>query len=578
MSVDTELLPKKHMSAEEVASIVKAAFSDIIIEDEIRDELVVEVDRKDIFSFAASLKSSPELKMNFLRCLLGVDGGETLEVVYLPYSLETGAKITIRVPLSKEDAIIPSLFDVWAGCDWHERETAELFGITFEGHPDPRNLLLPDDFEGYPLRKEFELEDEEEEESPEPINDEEDIRKIRQASEAALKEGLEALAKSPDGIFAQGINEKGYEIVPGANDKTIWINMGPQHPSTHGVFRMQLQLDAERIINCVPHLGYLHRGWEKLVEDRTYTQIIPLTDRLHYINSIQNELVYCMAIESLLEIEVPKRAQYIRVLLCELQRISNHLIAFASFGMDMGALTPFFYGLRDREWFIDLLEMITGARLTTNFIRVGGIKEDIPDGFIEEALRIVEIFPPKIDEYEQLITGNEIVAMRNKNVGVLHREDAIDLAVSGPVLRACGVKFDLRKSEPYSSYEDFDFEIPTGENGDAFDRYKVRIEEMRQSNKIIEQVAERLPEGDIKGEVPRTLKPEGEIYTRIESSLGELGLYLVADGSPMPSRIKIRPPSYVHLRALPEMLEGALIGDVIMTLSTIDLCMGEVDR
>lgn len=578
MSVDAELLPKKHMSAEEVASIVKAAFSDIIIEDEIKDELVVKVDRKDILSFAASLKSSAELKMNFLRCLLGVDRGDSLEVIYLPYSLETGAKITIKVPLSKEDTITPSLYSVWAGCDWHERETAELFGITFEGHPDPRKLLLPDDFEGYPLRKEFELEIDEEEESVSAINDEEDIRKIREASEAALKAGLEALAKSPDEIFARGISEKGYEVVPGADDKTIWINMGPQHPSTHGVFRMQLQLDAERVIGCVPHLGYLHRGWEKLVEDRTYMQIIPLTDRLHYINSIQNELVFCMAVEKLLEIEVPKRAQYIRVLLCEMQRISNHLIAFASFGMDMGALTPFFYGLRDREMLIDLLEMITGARLTTNFVRVGGIKDDIPDGFIEETMQFVEAFPPKVDEYEQLITGNEIVAIRTKNVGVLDRGDAIDLAVSGPVLRATGVKFDLRKSEPYSSYENFDFEIPVGKNGDAFDRYKVRIEEMRQSTKIIKQIAERLPEGDIRAEVPRTLKPEGEIYTRIESSLGELGLYLVADGSPMPGRIKIRPPSYVNLRALPVMLKGALIGDVIMTLSTIDLCMGEVDR
>lgn len=583
MAKDASLLPKKHMAAEEVTTIVKANFAAALIEEEMKEEFVVRVDRKDILSFATALKQSKELKLNFLRCLLGVDRGEHLEVIYLPYSLETGAKITIRVQLSKEDPVLPSLYPVWTGVDWHERETAEMFGITFEGHPDPRKLLLPDDFDEYPLRKEFQLEvDEELEkiaiETEARLSEQEEIRKIRQASEAALEAGLKALAESPGGLFVEGVGDRGYEVVPGADDKTIWLNMGPQHPSTHGVFRMQLQLDAERIINCIPHLGYLHRGWEKLVENRTYLQVIPLTNRLHYINSVQNELVFCMAVEKLLEIEVPKRAQYIRVLLCELQRISNHLIALASFGMDMGALTPFFYGLRERELIMDLLEMLTGARITTNFLRFGGIKEDIPDGFIEAGMEFVEVFPPKVDDYEQLLTGNEIVMKRTKNVGVITKEEAIDLAISGPVLRACGVKFDLRQSEPYSSYDDFDFEVPTGEHGDAFDRYKVRIEELRQSTRIIKQVLEKLPEGEIRGEAPRTIKPEGEIYVRIESSLGELGCYLVADGSTMPSRVKIRAPAFVNLQGLPIMLREALIADVIMTLSTIDICMGEVDR
>lgn len=583
MPEEVALLPKKHISAEEVANIVRANFGTAIIEEELRDEFVVKIDRKDIVSFATFLKESEELKFNYLRCLLGVDRGENLEVIYLPYSLETGAKITVRVPLSKEDPVVPSVYSVWKGANWQEREAAEMYGITFEGHPDPRKLLLPDNFNEHPLRKEFKLEIEEEPESAEgkvqkensePAEDEKAHRDIIARVEADLK----TMAEPQKALIEEGVRKEGVEISPGPDDKTVWLNMGPQHPSTHGVFRMQLQLDAERIVDCIPHLGYLHRGWEKLAENRTFLQLIPLTDRLHYINSIQDEMVYCMAVEKLLDIEVPKRAQYIRVLLFELQRISNHLIWYSVFGMDMGAITPYFYGFREREMILDLFEMVTGARLTTNFLRFGGIKEDIPDGFVDAVMEFVEIFPAKIDEYEQLLTGNEIVGLRTKGVGILNKEDAINLAVSGPVLRASGVKFDLRKAEPYSSYNEFDFDIPVGKNGDCFARYQVRIAEMRQSVRIVKQALEKLPDGEIRGEAPRTIKPEGEIYTRVESSLGELGCYLVADGSTMPSRVKIRAPSFVNLQALPIILKGVLVPDVIMTFSTIDICMGEVDR
>jgi NADH:ubiquinone oxidoreductase subunit D/NADH:ubiquinone oxidoreductase subunit C len=583
MLEEVALLPKKHISAEEVASIVRANFGTAIIEEELKDEFVVKIDRKDIVSFATFLKESEELKFDYLRCLLGVDRGENLEVIYLPYSLETGAKITVRVPLSKEDPVIPSLYNIWKGSNWQEREGAEMYGITFEGHPDPRKLLLPDDFNEHPLRKEFKLEIEEEPEKAEgevetKTSEQTRDEKARGDTETKLEADLKTTAESPKDLIEEEVDKEGVELSPGPDDTTVWLNMGPQHPSTHGVFRMQLQLDAERIVDCIPHLGYLHRGWEKLAENRTYLQVVPLTDRLHYINSIQDEMVYCMAVEKLLGIEVPKRAQYIRVILFELQRISNHLIWYSVFGMDMGAITPYFYGFREREMILDMFEMVTGARLTTNFLRFGGIKEDIPNGFVEAVMDFIEIFPAKIQDYEQLLTGNEIVGLRTKGVGILKKEDAIDLAVSGPVLRASGVKFDLRKAEPYSSYDEFDFDIPVGKNGGCFDRYKVRIEEMRQSLRIAKQALEKLPDGEVRGEVPRTIKPEGEVYTRVESSLGELGCYLVADGSTMPSRVKIRAPSFVNLQALPIMLKDVLIPDVIITFSTIDICMGEVDR
>lgn len=580
------LLPKKHISAEEVAAVVRANFEASIIEDEIKDEFVVKIDRKDLLSLITFLKKSDELKFDYLRCLLGVDRGEGLEVIYLPYSLETGARITVRVPLSKEDPVIPSLYGVWKGADWHERETAEMFGMTFDGHPDPRKLLLPDDFDEHPLRKEFKLEIEDETE-PSQIKAGAETREPAAAepcTTAGTETGIDLKSKPvlADEAVVGEVATDGFELSPGPDDKTFWINVGPQHPSTHGVFRMMLQLDAERVVDCIPHIGYLHRGWEKLTEYRTYLQVIPLADRLHYLNSIHDELVVCLAIENLIKVEVPRRAQYIRVLLFEMQRISNHLIWYASFGMDMGAITPYFYGLREREMLLDMLEMITGARLTTNFLRFGGVKEDTPDGFMEAAAEFVEVFPAKMDEYEQLLTGNEIVGMRSKGVGILKKEDAIELAASGPFLRASGIKFDLRKAEPYSRYEEFDFDIPVGENGDCFDRYTVRMAEMRQSLKIIKQALKKLEEtvGEpIRADgVPKTLKPEGEAYARVESSLGELGCYIVADGSTMPSRVKIRAPSFVNLQALPVMIKGALIPDVVITFSTIDICMGEVDR
>ena len=356
------------------------------------------------------------------------------------------------------------------------------------------------------------------------------------------------------------------------------LNLGPQHPATHGVFKIILSLDGERIVRAEPVLGYLHRGIEKLVEYRTYQQILPMFDRLDYVAALLNELAYVKAIEEMLEIEIPPRAEYLRVILCELQRIASHLMWLAAYGMDLGAITPFFYLLREREIILDIFEIVSGGRLTPAFFRIGGIREDIPSNFIGKVRKFVDLFPVKIEEYDQLLTGNEIFLARTKGVGILSAEDAINFGVSGPVLRASGVNFDIRRIEPYSVYDHFDFKIPTDEGRDCFGRYLVRMEEMRQSTRIIKQALDQLPDGEVKTKVPKNIKIEEDHYSRIEASKGELGVYIKGDGSNKPYRLKIRAPAFVNLMALPKMLENALVADVVAILGSIDICMGEVDR
>ncbi|MEW5803684.1 MAG: NADH-quinone oxidoreductase subunit D [bacterium] len=359
---------------------------------------------------------------------------------------------------------------------------------------------------------------------------------------------------------------------------TQFLNMGPQHPSTHGVFRMMLELDGERVVMCQPHLGYLHRGIEKLAETRTYPQIIALTDRLHYANAFQNELTYCLAVESLLGIEVPKRAQYIRVMMAELSRMQNHMIFFGALGMDLGALTPFFYSFKDRETILDFMEEISGARLTFNYFRIGGVKEDLPEGILDRIVAFTQRLPKIVDEYEALLSGNEIFLSRMKGISVLSKELAVNLGITGPILRSTGIEYDIRKAEPYSSYEDFEFSVPVGTKGDNLDRYNLRLQEMRESNKIVRQAAERMPDGEICAKVPKVIKIDGEGYFRTETSVGEQGVYIIGAGDKTPYRIKFRSPAFVNLQILQYVLPGVLVADVIATFSTVDICMGEVDR
>jgi len=382
------------------------------------------------------------------------------------------------------------------------------------------------------------------------------------------------------------------------------INMGPQHPATHGVLRLLLELDGEVIVKATPHIGYLHRGIEKLAEAMTYNQALTLTDRLDYTNGLSNNLAYCLAVEKLLDIEIPKRAQYLRVMFAEFQRIAAHLLWIATHALDIGAMTVFFYAFRERETILGILELATGARLTPSFIRIGGLAKDIPDTFEEPAREFVADFPQRVDEYETLLTDNIIWKKRTRNVGALSREDAVNYGVTGPVLRASGVYYDVRKAYPYSSYDEFDFEIPLGENSDVYDRYLVRLREMRQSNRIIKQVLEKLPEGpvrakalsvvapdkeDVQSDIAALIRhfkimaegfkvPRGEVYASVESPKGELGFYVISDGTNKPFRMRIRPPSFINLGALPKIIEGQMIADAVAAIGSIDIVLGEIDR
>ncbi|HXG33895.1 MAG TPA: NADH-quinone oxidoreductase subunit D [Bryobacteraceae bacterium] len=357
------------------------------------------------------------------------------------------------------------------------------------------------------------------------------------------------------------------------------LNMGPQHPSTHGVLRVILKLDGEKVIGAECVIGYLHRGVEKIAENRTYQMFAPYVDRMDYVAAVSNGLGYCLAVEKLLDVEAPPKAQAVRVILTEFNRIASHLLWLGTHALDIGAITPVFYTFREREEILNIFEKYCGARLTTHAFRIGGLQYEIYEDFEKDVKRVCDLLLPKFDEYEELLTENRIWKARLVNVGILRAEDCKAYGVTGPLLRAAGVKWDLRKAQPYSGYEKYDFEIPTRENGDTYDRYIVRMQEMRQSVRIIRQAVEGIPEGPIMAKVPKVMKPPvGEVYVSIEAPKGELGYYVVSDGSTQPYRVRVRPPSFVNLQALDKMTRGALVADVVAIIGTIDIVLGEVDR
>lgn len=389
-----------------------------------------------------------------------------------------------------------------------------------------------------------------------------------------------------------------------ASTEIMTVNMGPQHPSTHGVLRLVVELDGEIINKVTPHIGYLHRGVEKLSEHRTYHQTIPLTDRLDYLAPMSNNLGYVLAVEKLLGIEVPERAQTIRVVMAELTRLKSHLVWIACHALDIGAMTVFLYAFREREKVMDLYEMVSGARMTSNFFRVGGLSKDVPDGFTAAVREIVDTFPGHFDTYEGLLTKNTIWLQRTIGNGVISAEDAIDYGITGPALRGSGVDWDLRRDNPYSGYDKYDFKVPVGENCDTFDRYKVRLVEMREAVKIIKQALDSLKPGPVLADEPQVCYPpkenvyntieglihhfkiasegfpvpEGEVYQSVEAPKGELGYYLVSDGGTKPYRMRIRPPSFVNLQAIEKMAKGAMIADLVAVIGTLDIVLGEIDR
>ncbi len=359
----------------------------------------------------------------------------------------------------------------------------------------------------------------------------------------------------------------------------ILLHMGPQHPSTHGVLRLDVTLDGEVVVDCLPVIGYLHSSLEKLAEKRTYVQYVPFTDRYDYLASMHNNFVYCRAVEQLLGLEVPARAEWIRTLVNELQRIASHLVWLGTFGNDLGAWTVFLYCFRERELIIDLFEAISGGRLLYNYLRIGGLKNDLTPDFAEKARAFCKLMPGRLDELDRLFSTNRIFLARTREIGVLEPETALAYGCSGPTLRGSSVSYDLRKARPYGVYDQLDFEVPIRTGGDCLARYQVRLEEMRQSLRMVEQCLDGLPSGPIQAKVPRVIKPpEGEAYAAIESPRGILGCYLVSDGSNRPWRLKWRAPSYNNLMAFPEMVRAHLVADIVAILGSIDIVVPEIDR
>ena len=389
-----------------------------------------------------------------------------------------------------------------------------------------------------------------------------------------------------------------------AGEETMVLNMGPQHPSTHGVLRIILKLEGELIVDAVPVIGYLHRGIEKLMESKSYHQVTVLTDRFDYLSPLVNNLSYCLAVEKLLGLEIPPRGQYLRVILAELTRLESHLMWLGSQANDIGAITPLLYTFREREGLLDLFEMAGGSRMHTSYIRIGGLLRDVPPEFIPKVKKFCESFPRLMKDYEGLLTKNRIWHMRTKGVGVISAEEAINLSLSGPMLRGSGVNHDLRKANPYSGYDQFDFDVPVETAGDVYARYLVRVEEMRQSIRIIRQAVDKLPSGPINSGVPQVVPPEkqrvgtdiealirqfhimvegfkvpaGEVYSCVESPRGELGYYICSDGSGKPYRVKVRTPSFVNLQALAPMIKGRLVADIVAIIGSIDIILGDVDK
>ncbi|PYU96932.1 MAG: NADH-quinone oxidoreductase subunit D [Acidobacteria bacterium] len=393
------------------------------------------------------------------------------------------------------------------------------------------------------------------------------------------------------------------EKIPGQEERVI-LSMGPQHPSTHGVLRLVLELEGETVVRAKYDIGYLHTGFEKSFESKTYTQGITLTDRMDYLAPLSNNLAFCLAAEKLLDLEIPPKAQWVRVLLTELTRLGSHLVWLGTHAIDIGAMSVFLYCFREREGILRIFEMVSGQRMMTSYFRIGGLALEPPLGWLDRVTKFIDKMPARIDEYEALLTRNPIWLRRTQGVGYLSAEDAVALGVSGPSLRGSGVKWDLRKNQPYSSYEKFDFDVPTRSEGDVYARYRVRMAEMRESLKIVRQAMEGMPEGPIRANAPHIVLPDrdsmknsiealiyhfkivtegfhppvGEVYQCVESPRGELGIYMVSDGAPKPFRCHVRAPSFANLQALPKMIEGRLIADAVACIGSIDVILGEIDR
>jgi len=535
-----------------------------------------------------------DLGYDYLSSVTGVDYYEKgyFEVVYHAFSIARGGgPLVFKARTPRGVAEIPSVVSIWGSAELQEREAYDMFGIRFAGHPDLRRILMWEGFEGYPLRKDWKEAYFEQDHKPFDSRWPNGYH-VPAEERVQLHDNL---TFNPEGFNVETFTPEaetllygGLTAVPGNGNgqglhtDSIIINMGPQHPSTHGVFRLAVRLNGETVEDLKPVMGYLHRNHEKIGERNTYIQNMPFTDRLDYMCSMANNFGYAITVEKLMGIKPPERAEYIRIIMAELTRVMNHLAFCGFLTNEMGAFfTPWIYAFEERELILDLFEMASGSRMMCNYFRFGGVLRDLPEGFMEMLRYLVyERLQQKTDEIEQLITDNEIVRSRSIGVAVLSREAAISLGAAGPVLRASGVAYDVRKAEPYGIYDRFDFDVVTRRHGDVYDRYLVRIGEIRQSIRILKQAIEQMPVGEIQAgkKLYQVRVPAGQAYGRVEAPKGELGFYVVSDGSPNPYRYHVRATSFINLGTLATMARGGKVADAVIGLGSIDTTMGEVDR
>lgn len=502
-------------------------------------------------------------------------------VVYHLLSFERNADVRLKVGMAADLPVVPSATAIWPNANWYEREVWDMFGIRFEGHPNLRRILMPDTWTGHPLRKDH------------PARATE-IEPFQLPDEKQAREQAAMQFKPEEWGLKRGTEDFDY----------MFLNLGPHHPGTHGLLRIILQLDGEEIVEAIPDIGYHHRGAEKMGERQTWHSFIPYTDRIDYLSGVMNNLAYLLSVEQLAGIQVPARAQTIRVMMSELFRIASHLVWYGTFAQDIGALSPTFFMFNDRELILGIVEAICGGRMHPSWFRIGGVAHDLPQGWQKPIKEFIAYFPKRLKDYDTALMKNRIFKARTKGVGGYSLKEAIDWGVTGPGLRACGSDWDLRKARPYSGFENFEFDVPTAQDGDCFARAVVRIEEMRQSLRIIEQCVDHMPEGHYKSDHPLTTPPRkertmhdietlithflnvswgpiipaGEGFYGIEGSKGSYGYHLISDGNTMSYRTRIRTPSFPHMQMLPLLSRGVVVSDLLSILGSMDYVLADVDR
>ncbi|MBW8182080.1 NADH-quinone oxidoreductase subunit C/D [Shewanella nanhaiensis] len=580
----------KQMLTLEMLPELKSLLSDSVEQQKCIDGiLTLWIDKIELIPALKLLKTMPQ-PFDLLLDLYGVDERLRLDrdklpaqdftLVYQLCSISRNQDIRLKVALANDQADIPSITAFWPSANWYEREAWDMFGIVFNDHPNLYRLLLPPTFKGHPLRKEF------------PCRATETEAFSLDDERLAIEQ--EALKFDPKRWGMEQSNK---------DNDYLFLNLGPNHPSVHGVFRIALQLDGEHIINSVPDIGYHHRGAEKIAERQTWHGFIPYTDRIDYLGGVMNNFPYILAIEQLANIQVSARVKCIRVMLAECFRILSHMLFFGTFAQDVGQLSPIFYLFIDREKLFGIIEAITGARMHPSWFRIGGLAQDLPKGWDTMMQEFVDEFPKKLDEYEVMVMQNSILKRRSIGIGQYNTQEALDWNITGAGLRATGLEWDLRKARPYSGYENYDFEVPTGHKGDAYDRCQLRVEEMRQSVKIIQQCINNMPEGEVKADHPLTtppsqrskhdietliqhflnvswgpVMPKGESCFAVEATKGVNAYTIISDGSNTSYRTRIRTPSFAHLQMIPKMAKGLMVADLIVILASIDFVMADVDR